>query len=173
MRKAQSNENVLGHIISKKFLLLFIHSLAQRYAHLHRWSQSAWSSKCWSWQGWADMWRSCIQCREHVRTSIMIHTMWFSENPNNIWNRLLTYWQSILTTMSPFLGGIGISKKSILTSVNRQKCVSWFVNMGEYGKTSGSQKDATATTCVVCSSWRQSLSRGDRYCCHSHHQSHV
>ena len=33
MRKAQSNENVLGHIISKKFLLVFIHSLAQRYAH--------------------------------------------------------------------------------------------------------------------------------------------
>ena len=119
---------------------------------IHRWSQSAWSSKCWSWQGWADMWRSCIQCREHVRTSIMIHTMWFSENPNNIWNRLLTYWQSMLTTMSPLIDGIGISKKSILTSVNRQKCVSRFVNMGEYGKTSGSQTDATATTSVVCSS---------------------
>ena len=119
---------------------------------IHRWSQSAWSSKCWSWQGWADMWRSCIQCREHVRTSIMIHTMWFSEKSKQCGNRLLTYWQSMLTTMSPFIDGIGISKKSILTSVNRQKCVSRFVNMGEYGKTSGSQTDATATTSVVCSS---------------------
>ena len=74
-----------------------------------------------------------------------------------------------INTISPFLYGIGISKKSILTSVNRQKCVPRFVNMGEYWKTSGSQTDAArgspsdleqqvgwgtrldaaATTCVV------------------------
>ena len=47
-----------------------------------------------------------------------------------------------INTISPFLYGIGISKKSILTSVNRQKCVPRFVNMGEYWKTSGSQTDA-------------------------------
>ena len=83
---------------------------------------------------------------------------------NVVFRKIQTMWKQIADllavnvnyyethSMSPFIDGIGISKKSILTSVNRQKCVSRFVNIGEYGKTSGSQTDAIATTSVVCSS---------------------
>ena len=140
MRKAHSKPHTKSWVkLSPKSFCFYSFSSTKIYAHLHRWSQSAWSSKCWSWQGWADMWPSCIQCSQRTCANVNYDTH------NVVFEKFEQYMKQIAHLLavninyyeSLFWWNWHFEEIDLDLCKPTEMCVQICKN--EYGKTSGSQ----------------------------------